>query len=294
MARYRYGNLTSALTAKRSPLRAYLHEQFPHVRAVQTQYRHGRGALLVEPGNADPATLGAAFDLGVRFRLADDHVPAIASYGFAGLPPCLDAIAAVVSAAQAAARGDDTAELARACWALALTTDVYRSGGVPPDSPLVRPLRQADFTPEVLLGLAPTDAIRQFRELDATARLRLLPQLHPPYALGPTFAASRWCPADADLIADGLLVDIKTRLSAKSAHTGARSDTLHALDLYQLLGYALFDTDDAHAVTAVGIYSALYGRLATWPLVSLLETMAGRPVDLGEQRRRVLRLLTQT
>lgn len=295
MKRYRFSNLTAALTATSSPLRTYLRTHFPHVRAVQDDHRRERGALLVTPGRADPATLGSAFDLGVRFCLDPAYVPQIASYGFAGLPACLDTIADLVGLAQQGSRattGRSGDGFARACWVLALTTAVYREGGVPPDSPLVRPLRQATFTPSVLQSLVPADGVRQLLALRELADARLLPHLHPPYALGPTFAASRYCNADADLIADGLLLDLKTRLGARSAHTGVRSDTLRGLDLYQLLGYALFDTDDAHTIRSVGIYSARYGRLTTWPLADLMATMAGHPVDLAAARRDVLALLT--
>jgi hypothetical protein len=147
------------------------------------------------------------------------------------------------------------------------------------------------FTVPVLLSLAPADALRQLRELDPLAAERLVPHLRPPYALGPTFDGSLLCAADADLIADGLLLDLKTRLGVASTRPGGRATSLPRLDVYQLLAYAFFDWSDRYRITSIGIYAARYGLLATWPLDAALRTLAGRPVDLVEVRRDVRRLL---
>lgn len=101
-------------------------------------------------------------------------------------------------------------------------------------------------------------------------------------ALGPTFAASRLCSADADLIADGLLLDLKTHLGSKSK-TG-RSDGLSLLDTYQLLGYVLFDRPDEFDINQVGIYSARYAHLVTWDLDEFMTKLAEGHVDLAAER----------
>ncbi|MFD1212006.1 hypothetical protein ACFQ36_08125 [Arthrobacter sp. GCM10027362] len=41
-------------------------------------------------------------------------------------------------------------------------------------------------------------------------------------------------------------------------------------------------------IKRVEIYSARYGNLRTWPLEEALETLAGEPVDLEDERRVVL------
>lgn len=295
MAAYRFSNLTSAVADRRSPLRRYLDDHFPRVRPVQRAYREPPRRLLVPGGPSDPAAIGAAYDLGVRLVLDPTHSPSIALYGFVTEPRLLAVVDAVVSRAQSAAAHQDDQEarddLARACWALAWCTDVYRSGGIRPESPLAPLLASGTFTPDALLRLAGPDALRQLDELARLSRQHLLAKLSRPVALGPTFEASALCAADADLIAGRLLVDLKTRLGPKDKETGRRSDRLRTVDLYQLVAYVLFDRHDRFAVDSVGIYSARYAALTTWPLQQLLDDLAGGPVDLPRARAQVWRLL---
>ena len=106
-----------------------------------------------------------------------------------------------------------------------------------------------------------------------------------------TFEASSLCSADADLIVDGLLLEVKTRLGRKTPD--GHADTLHAIDLYQALGYLLFDLDDRYSLTKVGWYSARYGNLTVFDVDHLLRMMADSPqVDLAAERARVRDLLT--
>ena len=54
--------------------------------------------------------------------------------------------------------------------------------------------------------------------------------------------------------------------------------------MFQVIGYALLDFDDAYQLTEVGMFSARYGYLATWDLASLLDELAGRSVNLRSSR----------
>lgn len=299
---YQFRNLTSAIADRDSPLRQLLVERFGNVRRLQQQFRRNAGPLLVPGGTADPALVGAAFDLQTRLLLVPDERPRLPFLAFQHHPAETAVIAEVAAGAQAAAADlgtvaeagsiEDQATLSllgRGSWALALCTEVYRSGLIP-SSPLRRLLARGDFTAAALLRLAPADALRQLVQLKDVAAQRLLPQLRPPYLLGPTFDASVLCPADADLISNGLLLDLKTRLGGTDRE-GGRADRLPAVDLYQLLGYALFDRSDHYRMSAIGIYSARYGNLTSWPLDHALATMAGEPVDLPALRRTVWRML---
>lgn len=288
---YRYSNLMSAVHDAHSPLREYLDERFPHVRPLQADFRKRSGELLVEGGRADPAMVGTAFDLQVRFLLDPSVPPEIAVLGFAGRPDRVEVVTRVMIRARDAARGGaDQETLGRACWALALCTDVYRKG-LRRGSAIGRLIDAGRFTPETLMSLAPADALRQLEQLRDVAATALLPHVRRPVHLGPTFDASRLCAADADLITGGVLVDIKTRLGPRNSETGARTDRLTRTDIQQLLGYVLFDTSDAYAIRAIGFYSARYGALVTWPLDDALRTLAGEPVDLRAAREHVWRLL---
>ena len=146
-------------------------------------------------------------------------------------------------------------------------------------------------TVQALLDLAPPAALTELRALHRIAQERLFAELPlaGSLALGPTFDASALCPADADLIIDGLLLDIKTHLGPKSK-TG-RTDALSLQDAYQLIGYALFDRSDHFDLNQVGIYSARYGHLVRWKLPTFLEVLAGRAVDIAAEREHVWTLL---
>jgi hypothetical protein len=181
--------------------------------------------------------------------------------------------------------------LHRGCWALALLTEVYRIGGIPPGSALheLRP----DPSVADLLRLAPLEAVQELGELAELASDALLPMLRQRaglWALGPTFAGSRLMNADADLIAAGVLLEVKTTLGRKRAD-GSRFDSLDGATLYQIIGYALLDFPDEFALTQVGLYMARYGRCTVWPLADLLAELAGRPVDLAAERHAFSSLL---
>jgi hypothetical protein len=135
-----------------------------------------------------------------------------------------------------------------------------------------------------LLALAPPAALGQlaaFRQVFETALLPQLAGRRGPWALGPTFTGSALIRADADLIAAGLLLDLKT--SAKLS--------LLATDILQVIGYALLDFDDEFQLSTAGVFSARYGYLVTWELGGLLHDLAGYEVSLPATREEFRRLL---
>jgi hypothetical protein len=86
---------------------------------------------------------------------------------------------------------------------------------------------------------------------------------------GPPFGLSRELGgADADVIADDLLLDFKATSTTRIA---GRSE------LWQLAGYALADLEDEYGVRSVGISALRWRRRWTLPLDELLERLAGRP-----------------
>ena len=115
-----------------------------------------------------------------------------------------------------------------------------------------------------------------------TALIPRLTDRRGPWALGPTFSGSAVIGgADGDLIAAGLLLELKT--SAKL--------TLAVKDLFQVIGYALLDFDDEYKLTELGIFNARYAYLATWSLGNLLSELAGHPVRLQSARQEFRQLL---
>ncbi|MDT0264198.1 hypothetical protein [Jatrophihabitans lederbergiae] len=286
MTGYRYLNLTSAIGDKASPLRQYLDLRFPNARPLQKDYRSRAGELRVAGlpggGGANGGTLGAAFDFRMHFLLDPGYIPQVAIRAFQARPDYVEAIHEVIRHGREAAQANTVpTELDRACWALALCTEVYRAG-LFPGSPLNQLLEYDDFTPAHLLSLIPEDAFRQLTELNDLAQEYLFPHLSAPFHLGPTFDGSVLCPADADVISNGFLLDFKTAV---------RGNALSREDLYQLLGYTLFDHSDKYGINRIGIYSARYGVLVSWELELTLELLAGEAVNLAEEREKVWGLL---
>jgi hypothetical protein len=99
---------------------------------------------------------------------------------------------------------------------------------------------------------------------------------------GPTFAGSELIKADADLIAAGLLLDLKT---------SAKKLSLPVTDILEVIGYALLDFDDEYGLSTVGIFSARYAYLATCGLGALHDELAGHEVSLPAIRGEFQRLL---
>ncbi|PZS25886.1 MAG: hypothetical protein DLM61_19350 [Pseudonocardiales bacterium] len=293
---YPYISLTAAIVDKTSPLRAYFDKRFPNRATLQATYRASSGELLVPAGSSNPGTLGAAFDVLVRLTLDPTRVPNVAVLGFIESPEAIASVRLAIEAGAAAAadcRHRPAAEVVlRSAWAAALCIEVYRTGLVMPGSPLSA-LNAARFTPEALLELADDDALHQLGALHELAQERLYPHLrdHPESVrLGPTFEGSYLCAADADAIVDGRLIEIKARLGAKSK-AGVRSDGLSLEDIYQLLGYALFDRLNEYAIESLGFYSARYGTWRAWELPDFVSELAGGDVDLAYERACVWRLL---
>ena len=129
-----------------------------------------------------------------------------------------------------------------------------------------------------LLGLASPAALGQlagFREVFASALLPQLASRPGRWVLGAEFAGSALMKADADVIAAGLLLDLKTDVEAvPRRHDDAPGDRIRAARLRRRVS--------AHARS--GTFSARYGYLATWDLASLLDELAGRSVNLRSSR----------
>jgi len=121
---------------------------------------------------------------------------------------------------------------------------------------------------------------------------QLLPALPAgPVATGPVFDGSADLNGDADLIAGGMLVDIKASQGGKPRKDGTRAAALGRVELDQLIGYALMDYSDEFGLHTAAIYAARFGHLAAWPLTELLARLAGRPVELAALRKEFARVL---
>jgi hypothetical protein len=160
---------------------------------------------------------------------------------------------------------------------------MYRNPVVAINGPL-GPFQRRLGSASELLDLASPAALGQLAALREVFASTLLPQLANRlgrWVLGAEFTGSALIKADADVIAAGLLLDLKT--DAKLS--------LGVTTVFQVIGYALLDFDDAYQLTEVGIFSARYAYLPTWDLGALLGELAGHHVNLPVVRHEFRQLL---
>jgi hypothetical protein len=170
--------------------------------------------------------------------------------------------------------------LARCCYALALYEQCGRVS-ISPHWPIRRLGVGASLND--VLGLCEDRAANDIREL-AALFLRNGSAIHgaKTFNLNPKFAAStKLGGADADLIVDQWLIDIKTTVEKRPQRT----------ELWQLTGYILADWDDKYEMSHVGFYYSRQGAILRWPITEFLRSLAARPVDLVEERRAFRELL---
>lgn len=300
--------LNAEISNPASPVRRFLEGRFSvGLRAVQRCYREGIPPLAVPaaPPGVNPSTLGTAAHWLLRLLLdpQPDLSPAMRGAALCTLADLdiwpaftdlADRLAVPLPEPGGPARiftgptSGNNAEpglLARACWAFALLTEIYRGG---PFVPTHRPrtwFAQATPTGNDLLTLAPPGAVNQLAALHEVFEQALIPHLAQrsgPWALGATFTGSQLLKADADVIAAGLLLDLRI---------SATAPTLSITDIFQLIGCALLDFDDAYRLNSLGLFNARHRYLVTWDLGTLLAELAGVPVDLPALREEFHALL---
>jgi hypothetical protein len=145
--------------------------------------------------------------------------------------------------------------------------------------------RLPDGSARSLLEAVPDAGLKQLAALRGVMESVLLPAIASRrglWAPGPVFAGSQIMPGDADLVAGGLLIELKTT---------TKKPSLGVTDLWQMLGYVFMDYVDGFAVTDVALFSARYGYLAQWNLDVLLPELAGRPVTAAALRAEFQALL---
>lgn len=295
-------SLTSQIKDPASPARRFLDAYFPLIGQVAAKARRRvAGAETIRPAERVAyQTVGTAIDYRIRYCFgltpAGDTVaghgmdlctgmPLLTASGMAEAAPRLsrrlvarvrahiDRTAKDVRPVGRRLDADEEGRLARCCYLLALFEQVFR-GGVWITSPL---FGQRSPTLEDLLALVPAAAVADLRELvwafcDTSADL-----LASPATLNPTFAGSLDVGgADADFVVGGCLVDIKTTVNSRVETEWLR----------QLLGYALLDYDDEHAIRSVGLYLARQRAWLRWGVDEVLaEASSGAHPGSGALRR---------
>lgn len=278
-------SLTSELARKDGPVHLFMRQNFPNLSAVRPHWREAlRDATTIAPDSFEfPwARVGGAIDYRIRFAFEtprfDDLVAFKgARYMLAHLVSdqnrWIDRIQAFADEL-AIADGD---RLCRMCFILALLDEPYRTGDLPDELAQATDLLElVEAVPDEWIA----DIHRLFDRFVETQR----PLLDGPAVCNPTFAGSRLIGgADADLIVDGCLIELKTQKRPSASWQ----------TLYQLVGYVLLDFTDEFQIDAVGVYLTRQGVLVRWPLDTYLSGLHGGPVDLGRARAAFEELLVR-
>ncbi len=299
--------LTAELDTKDSPVRRFLDERFTNgLRDVQRRYLQASPPLVISSAakqEANPGTVGTAADWLLRFMLHPRPSLKLAAAGAAlcgrrsGMVDAFMEIAeslgydtdAMLKVSVTDFTGPvggndaDPGQLASACWALALLTEMFRNPVAAMRGPLER-FQGHRASASELFGLASPAVVGQLAAFQQVFASTLLPQLahrSGRWVLGPEFTGSALIKADADLIAAGLLLELKTDSKL----------SLGVMTVFQMIGYALLDFDDAYQLAEVGTFSARYAYLTTWDIGALLNELSGQDVSLAFVRQEFRQLL---
>lgn len=178
---------------------------------------------------------------------------------------------------------EDEKWFARYCLVLSLFEVFARSGVVAPE---LRTIDPDAVTAERLLAIPNLAWVDDLCALSWTFYDQSKDVLALPAILNPTFSGSADVGgADADLILDGCLLEIKAAVDLKRNKPEW---------LYQLLGYVLLDYDDVYGIKTVGLYLARQGRYVCWPLEEYLSILAGTRVTSIAELRSEFRDVTTT
>ena len=152
-------------------------------------------------------------------------------------------------------------QLNRFCFVLALFEQLLRIGPHP---------RNLLFTQNNMSTVTDLLSIADDLWIDDLCRLsdrfygRYREHFSDPVHLNPTFAGSADIGgADADLILNGCLLEIKTTVTPK----------ITKAMLYQLIGYALLDYEDEYQINEIGIYLARQAKTLRWDLPEFLDRL---------------------
>jgi len=102
--------------------------------------------------------------------------------------------------------------------------------------------------------------------------------------LNPTFAGSGYVGgADADMILDGCLIDLKTTINPE-----LKKDWIH-----QLLGYAFLDFYDKNQIDSIAILYTRQNLLLKWDIQEICQTLSPVPISIAQLREEFHTMLVE-
>ncbi len=287
-------SLTSHIASKESPVRAFfdreLAEAKPVCQAANAVIRDGRtgGPPVAPVAGADLAFVGAAIEFvfaAVGGTVRPPHVAGARTPELAYQRSEASRMA-LAELDRLTRPGPLTGErLERAADCALVCARLEQRFRMPPDYAIKIGLADpAVGVPEGLDGvIRATQASKETQAdliallevaIEDTADLYQAQDVH----IDPVFALSLALGgADADLIADELLIDFKS--------TKDRS-VIGSRDIYQLLGYTLADLHDWYGIRRVGIQALRWRTRWTMPVDELLQRLSGTAQSLAAWRQR--------
>jgi hypothetical protein len=161
---------------------------------------------------------------------------------------------------------EDELLLSRFCYILALFEQEGRLSNWPKpwDSPLTRLPPDTSF--DELLALPEEEWVKDIGRMAWLFGKRHFNLFYAKVRVNPKFLSGvGGFGADAELLIDGYLIDVKTALHP----------VLEPAWMYQVLGYVLLASPSTMTITGVGFYLARQGVFVRWPLDTLLPRLTG-------------------
>ena len=272
-------SLTSELRSKDSWVNRFFKDRFP---AVNAFVKEDAGLPVKAMATKVPHTcgnarlLGTAFDYRLRIRFGADFsssgalelgVLKMMAHGDRVLGALAEVWAGAMQELLSQPLVEDEATLARASVILAWLDQGFRSGGLWSDG--MRKAAQDIVKHREVSWRSCTSGVDKPIADELVALMRLAETRLPAARAicGPEFDGSSFVGgADADLVIDGCLYEVKT--------TEKPRDKLPE-KIRQLIGYALLDWSDEYGLKKVGFYFSRQGEWKSWPLPELIVRCAG-------------------
>jgi hypothetical protein len=296
-------SLTSQLADPESPLSQFMCSELPDAASIRAAYRAALPTPLEilrpqPPAGVRPdwSGLGIAIDHRLRYMLCADTDSDLRRGAIGKGLAMTSGVVRVVGADLVAEierllqehrphdrqhsgllPAEAEARLARACFAAGWYELIRRTGqAFPPLS-----TASSSLTLDGLLALVPDYAVPDLVAIVRQAEVGLSPirkATRPEeVVLAPVFEGSPYVGgADADLIAAGLLIDVKSTSTPQK---------LDSNQIYQLAGYVLLDYSDRYHIHQAGWYQARAGLLVAWTVEEFFHRLgARRPIADLRQR----------
>ena len=306
-------SLTHHLKNTKSPIRQFLCDEFPNTRTLLASVRKQvRQAKIIRPDIAARwGTVATALDYRIRYYFAvTPHKDLVAYRGASFLSifqsdilsfkllesdddtvclkneyleffQSLDELTELASPVSRKLGKSEEDALNRHCVVLALMEEVRRTAR------LDGILATSQFSDaKSLIGIAEPHWVDDLRELSYCFYDNFNHLFSLPFVLNPNFDGSMDIGgADADMIVDGTLIDIKTTTKQE----------INPDWLRQILGYTLLDYSDRYQINAISLYMSRQGILCQWDLEEALQVLRPEnPQTIDELRRRLRELLEST